>query len=353
MRPKSLLLLALALGCGLVASIGISQVLESRRGGPAQVETAPIYVAKLDIERSTPLSEHNIELEQWPVDKIPQGAVSDLKEVVGQRPGSKIFAGEAILHAKLGTGEGGGRSSGEIPRGFRVVSVRVDDTSGSGLILPGDRVDVQVYVRENKALGLASSGTYTFLQDVSVFAVNDSIRYDAEAGEKSIAAKTISLLVTPMQAAKVTLAAEVGRIRLVMRPQQDDEATEDTKVTFSDIFDSEKFEDKQRKVQNNSDPLSSLLDKLDQGPPSLPANSTSEELAAATPFRMVLIEGADVRVVQFDATSPVARPLTWGEGNDERTEESSKTTPSGTNETDEPDDFQENEDQPQEETELE
>ena len=45
MKPKSLLLLALAGGCGLVASIGISQVMDSNRQGGAALDTAPIYVA--------------------------------------------------------------------------------------------------------------------------------------------------------------------------------------------------------------------------------------------------------------------------------------------------------------------
>ncbi len=35
MRPKSLALLLLALGCGLVASIGITQVMATRNAGPA------------------------------------------------------------------------------------------------------------------------------------------------------------------------------------------------------------------------------------------------------------------------------------------------------------------------------
>jgi len=41
MRPKSLLLLILALGCGLVASIGISEIIDSRNSlasGPVETE---------------------------------------------------------------------------------------------------------------------------------------------------------------------------------------------------------------------------------------------------------------------------------------------------------------------------
>ena len=47
MRPKSLALLLLALGCGLVASIGITEVMAKRTAEPTGLtgETLPIFVA--------------------------------------------------------------------------------------------------------------------------------------------------------------------------------------------------------------------------------------------------------------------------------------------------------------------
>ncbi len=51
-------LLMLALGCGLVASIGITQVMAKRNtepSGPA-AETVPIFVAVKDISLGEPLS---------------------------------------------------------------------------------------------------------------------------------------------------------------------------------------------------------------------------------------------------------------------------------------------------------
>ncbi len=50
MRTKSLILIFIALGCGLVASIGISQVMESRGGQSPTVEMSPILVALADID---------------------------------------------------------------------------------------------------------------------------------------------------------------------------------------------------------------------------------------------------------------------------------------------------------------
>ena len=46
MRTKSIVLLALALGCGLVASIGISQIIEqNKKGGGPRSKPKPILVA--------------------------------------------------------------------------------------------------------------------------------------------------------------------------------------------------------------------------------------------------------------------------------------------------------------------
>ena len=53
--------------------------------------------------------------------------------------------------------------------------------------------------------------TRTILQDIKVFAVDNVVDLEKEKEPgKSIAAKTICLLVTPEQAAKVMLASSTG-----------------------------------------------------------------------------------------------------------------------------------------------
>ncbi len=92
MRPKSLILLLLALGCGLVASIGISQVMANRNQGPAPVvETDKILVANKDIKVNEMLSDKNIQVEDWPKEKIPVDAVRDIKELDGQAPAATFW----------------------------------------------------------------------------------------------------------------------------------------------------------------------------------------------------------------------------------------------------------------------
>ena len=109
-----------------------------------------------------------------------------------------------------------------IPKGYRVVSIRVDAISGGGnLLLPGDRVDLLVHMGRNESNGIVETTTRTFLQDIRVFAVNDVMNLEAGGDTKSIQARTVSLLVTPEQAEILTMACELGSIKLVMRSPED------------------------------------------------------------------------------------------------------------------------------------
>ncbi|HEY4759658.1 MAG TPA: hypothetical protein VIH42_03675, partial [Thermoguttaceae bacterium] len=65
MRAKSMALLMLALGCGLIASIGITQVLAKRNSEPSAYpgETVPIFIAVKDIPLGDPLTAEVLKLE--------------------------------------------------------------------------------------------------------------------------------------------------------------------------------------------------------------------------------------------------------------------------------------------------
>lgn len=226
MRAKSIFLLLLALGCGLVASIGITQVMATRQAaGPATVETESIFVAMKDIAMGDPLTAQMVKLEPWPKDKVPAGALTRLEDIEGRRPKGPIPAGSPIVdNLLLGKGITEAGAGAAIPPGFRVVPVKVDPVMGSAnMMRPSDRVDVLVHVRQDPAKGIPKTFTRTILQDIKVFAVNDQFDVASASGEKSAVAKTIWLLVTPEQAQTVMLATELGQVRLVMRSPMDKE----------------------------------------------------------------------------------------------------------------------------------
>ncbi len=241
MRPKSLALLLLALGCGLVASIGITRVMTRGNGDAngAGGEGAGIYVAAANIGMGDRLTAEVVKLEQWPKDKTPAGAISRIEDIQNRRVRTKLYAGEPILENRLcGKGVNEQGATAMIPVGYRVVPVKVDLVSGgSDLILPGDRVDVMIHLVRDPNRGIEETVTRTILQDIKVFAVNDVLDLEKDKdGNKSISAKTISLLVTPEQAAKIMLATQMGVVNLVMRSSDEDKTDAQAEARTSDLL---------------------------------------------------------------------------------------------------------------------
>ena len=190
MKMKSLVLLAMAIGCGLVAMLGVRQVLSGDRG-PA-VETAKVLVAVTNIMPGQPLDDTNVTFKDWPKDKIPQGAVTSHEQYMERSLRVSAVPNEVIMAARLNEkGVFGGSS--EIPAGMRVATVPVTATqTHSGLILPGDRVDVVVTYTMHKMTGGQMNTQLgeirkarTILQYIEVFAT-DNIRISSgSSGENT------------------------------------------------------------------------------------------------------------------------------------------------------------------------
>jgi pilus assembly protein CpaB len=243
MRTRSIMLLALALGCGLVASIGISQIMDKRNKSQDDGERQPVFVAMTDIRPNEELTAQNIKLEEWPKKIVPQGALTKLEDVEGKRMRIKVYAGEPILSSKLlGADEVTGAAK-DIPPGYRVAAVKVDPVTGSSnLILPGDRVDVLVFKQPNSDAN--ATAAKIVLQDIKVFAVDThtETEFTATKDEQTepMTAKTISLLVTPKQAVILHAASEIGgAVRLVLRNPDDEEHVAAQGATINDIFGTE------------------------------------------------------------------------------------------------------------------
>jgi len=220
MRAKSLILFVIAIGCGLAASIGVSQYMENASGPGTSLETTKILVAIADINIGETLNAQTVKLEEWPKDRLPEGCVLDFEQVEGKFPRMRMYAGEPILTAKL-MDSNKGSPTVTIPKGFRVLAIKVSaETAGGGLIQPGDRVDVLVLLR--KGSEVKETGARTILQDVNVFSVDGATERSVDADGQSLSLNTVALLLKPRQAEAVTLASELGRLFLTVRRPDDD-----------------------------------------------------------------------------------------------------------------------------------
>ncbi|MBN1908245.1 MAG: Flp pilus assembly protein CpaB [Pirellulales bacterium] len=225
---KSAVLLLLALGCGLVAAIGVTQVVSKEPAAPAGPQDEDrIFVALKDIAQGDLITPQMVRLEPWPADRVPEGSFHKIEDIEGCRARVQILQGEALREKKLlGKNATASTPTDHIPKGLRVVGVRVDMVSGGGLIRPGDRVDVLVHFKRDLKNDIPENRTKTILHDIKVFAVGDTYKLDPTLDEEdSLHAKTVSLLVTPHQAEDVMAAAQVGKIQLVMRAPGDSDTT--------------------------------------------------------------------------------------------------------------------------------
>lgn len=225
MRVKSLVLIFIALGCGLVASIGISQVMQRETAAPG-IEMEPILVALTDIDIGTRLDAQNVRLEDWPKAKIPPGAIRRLEDVKDKFANVRFFKGEPLnVHKISDTLK---NIAVQVPPGYRAMPVKVDEDTVMKAVSPGDRVDVMVFLRRN-GQDIRETGTYTILKNVRVFAVNTNTERTTDGKGETTNFRTISLLVKPEHARELAVAAQMGKILLTLRrpDEQDEEVGED------------------------------------------------------------------------------------------------------------------------------
>lgn len=238
MRPKSLILIVIALGCGLVASIGVSQVMDRRSSTSnfPTLEIEKIVVSMQEINVGQVIDAKFVRLEEWPKDKIPKGALTKLEDVEGERPRQRVFAGEPLLQAKLiGRDEMVTDASRRIRNGFRAVTVKVSaDTAVAGLLRPGDTVDVLAYLRRSADIPMTTMKT--ILQNVHVFAIDDKMDRLEDDDGKSINVKTVTLEVEPAQVEILSLANELGKIRFSARRPGDTTAGSDGGAAPADLL---------------------------------------------------------------------------------------------------------------------
>lgn len=223
MKPRTLVLLAIAGSCGLVSMLGVQQVMTA---APAKVKvpTTKVLVALDNIETGVKLSEQNTAFKAMPLASVPEDAVTSPEEFDERAAKVPFMSGDVIRKSKLTEKGEWGKSVG-IPPGMRVIGIPVDDSHTiSGLIRPGDRVDVLVtYQARSKRGGPPVSKTKTLLEYVEVFGMDDQTASNIDAKGKGVRAKIASLIVTPEQAGYVILAQRKGSLSLSWRRRGDDE----------------------------------------------------------------------------------------------------------------------------------
>jgi pilus assembly protein CpaB len=99
------------------------------------------------------------------------------------------------------------------------VAIKVTaDTVAGGFVQPHSRVDIVSIIRRNEAETISK----ILLQNILVLAV-DQTAVRSEDGKAAAIPNTVTVQVTPEQAEKLSMAQELGTLRLSLRPFGDEE----------------------------------------------------------------------------------------------------------------------------------
>jgi pilus assembly protein CpaB len=214
-----------ALLFGTLAAISVSRYLSSAQAYTKNLNN--VVVAKVAIPLGTKIIPEQLSVVQFPRESMPDGVFDSVEKLVGRVAVTNIAAREPITDAKLAAEGTAGGLSAVIPEGYRAITVKVDDVVGiSGFILPGAMVDVVVVINPAENSIQQDPISKIVLQNIKVLANGQNIDQPKNEREAN-SVKAVTLQVTPEQAEKLVLAANEGKLQLVMRNSidQDDAQT--------------------------------------------------------------------------------------------------------------------------------
>jgi pilus assembly protein CpaB len=200
--------------------------------------TVGYFVATRPLPRGTLAREEDFAVRSVPPDSVPSGAIIDTPDArIGLR-GSLVRkfldAGSPVTSQDILRPRDRGFLASVLAPDSRAISIKVDAESGvSGLIWPGDYVDVVLTQLIHKADPAHGTLSETVLHNVRIVAIDQEIVQGGSANNATAGkvAKTVSLEVAPEQVKRITVAGELGKLSLAVRAAVDQQDTGDTDTT--------------------------------------------------------------------------------------------------------------------------
>jgi len=240
MKPKTMILMGVAVVCGLGASYMTSRLLADRDNTPEEKAPPPpevkvkILVAKTNLDHGSALKnpDEMFKIKEFRQDDAPKDGIADTKALKGKylkRPLRKDdhVTPEDLMDEKTSL-------LANLPDGYRGIGVPVtNDTSGGGFAtLPGNKVDILLTIK--KGSDKDSMSRY-LLADVLMLAVDQTTQRDTEC--KAMPGGIVTLALNQIDVMKVDLAKKYGPLTLLVRKFGDTTPPPDQEwITGEDIM---------------------------------------------------------------------------------------------------------------------
>jgi pilus assembly protein CpaB len=224
---RTALVVGIAVLVAGIASFGVYQAI--KRMPVREVEVRSLYqvVASQDMPTGFLITKDYVKLVPWPASAPVKGGFTSIDKVLNRGLIASVAVNEPITEAKLAPLDAGAGLPPTITEGMRALSVRVNDVIGvAGFVVPGTHVDVLVTLKR----GDSDTMTRAVVNDIQVLTAGT--RYDQAKSRdgQPIPTSVVTLLVTPADAEKITLAQSQGSIMLTLRNPLDHKPTDTTGI---------------------------------------------------------------------------------------------------------------------------
>jgi pilus assembly protein CpaB len=235
-RDRLIMGLVLAVVLAFLLSAFVYRQFKQVSAAPAAVQMRQIVVAAEPLRQGTRLDSSKLRLIPWPVSEPVTGMFTRIEDCINRALITAVAQNEPILESKVASVQAGAGLSATIPEGMRAVTVAVNDVGGvAGFVTPGTMVDVLVTgMIAGPNTGGGSTITRTILENVRVLAAGQKIEQDRDGKPQTV--PVITLLVTPDDAGKLTMASTEGKIQLALRNTIDTEMVAPPPVLQAALF---------------------------------------------------------------------------------------------------------------------
>jgi Flp pilus assembly protein CpaB len=222
MKQKNVILMVVAVGCGLVAAF-----LTSQMNAKGQVEQIDVLVAAKDLPVGTVITKDDVDkyvkVKRVPKDGLPPAFVTEKEQLLDKRLSRPLHAEETFNPQDLLKG-----GAITLPPGYGMVSLPVGvGQAAAGFVGPGSRVDVIATLRLSRKLH-----SFPLLINMLVVAVNTQTTIDAGNGGAFPNLTMVSFAVKEKEALILALAKTRGcTLELLLRhPETSDSNQKNDKL---------------------------------------------------------------------------------------------------------------------------
>lgn len=221
MKTSRLILVGLVMAVVAAMVTIFAQSLLEGDGTPLRSGPSDLVVAARPLAAGQRLKAEDLGTAPSPGPSTSRTAFASATSVIGRTLIMNLEQGQVLREEDLADRGSGAAIASQLAPGFRAITITLRDAGPEVVLYPGAVVDVLATVEAPARGGARESVTRTLVEGVRVVAVNDEAvgGRTADAGDRRASPRrpTVTVAVTPEQAAQIELAGSRGTIGVTLR----------------------------------------------------------------------------------------------------------------------------------------